>query len=204
MLDASRLSSATPRAAPASRDTIQVEARPDADHAERFDAALARQKNGKGKTKAFEAREVPASMVSPLEVPAELMPALTLSAKEDKQGSPDPAMASTGLPHTERHEAAHPEVAASPGFAGQELTAQFAARLELPQTALVQSQVFLDERHYTVSNVVIVSEPGTGLSVFYESSSDTDPGNRETDEALQRRLEARGLKVDVVGQASRQ
>lgn len=204
MLDASRISSATSRSAPASRDTIQLEARSDTDHAERFDAALARQKNGKGKTKASEAREVPAGMVSALDIPAELMPAPTLSAKRDKQGSPDAAMAAAGLPPTERHDAANPVVAASPGYAGQELAPQFAARLELPQTALVQSQVFLDERHYTVLNIVIASEPGTGLSVSYQGSSDADPRNREADDALRRRLEARGLKVDVVGQASQQ
>lgn len=204
MVDAMRASTATPRAAPLSRDAAQPEPQADTEHARRFNAALARHKDGKGKSGASDGSDAPRDIAAALALPTDPTPASMPPAKQDKRESPELGMTSTTPHAAERQDAGSPALSASPDFAGPALAAQFAARLELPQTTLAQSQLFLDERQYVVSNVVIASEPGAGLSISYDSSSDADPGNPEADDSLRRRLEARGLKVSAIGPGSRQ
>lgn len=196
---------ATPRPAsqpdaPAPRQEGQLDVRSDSDHAARFASALARHKDGKNGGKLLDgSADLPPDTAAQL---ARALPDRPLLKKDDKQD--DPGQPLSAVTHDKGGQQATGEMPSptAAAAASQVMTAEFAARLALPQGGLAQSHVQLDERLYAVSNIVIESGSTEGLSISYETSADSGTSHSDREDSLRQRLEARGLTVGTVSGTS--
>jgi|GEM_PF-5959697 hypothetical protein len=199
MLSAARPSPAPQPAATPSRDAAPVKPQTDADQTERFASALARQKGEKGKAKtATGTSDLTTDTSAPVVAPPQQLPVQDRPTKQNRPESPDMPLSSATAEKSGQQGMASPADLPPATGGGQELAAQFAARAALPQAGTAQSQIHLDERLYAVSHVVIEGDKGEGLSISYESSSDTGTGHSEAEDNLRRRLEARGLTIGAI------
>lgn len=192
-----------PKAAP---EPGQAKPQASADQVDRFASALARQKDGKGmkeKNRSFGSEaDMPAdgaAIPAPPSRGADHRSSKADQKPDDAAGSPA-SLVGEKAGHHAAGEAPSPGASAA---AAQETAAQFAARLALPQGGLTQSHLQLDERLYAISNLVIESGAGEGLSISYETSADAHGGQSATEETLRQRLEARGLTIATVTRAGR-
>lgn len=199
MLSASRPSPAPQLAATRSRDAAPVKPQTDADQTERFASALARQKSEKGKTKtATGTSDLTTDTSAPVIAPPQQLPVQDRPTKQDRPESPDMAPTFATAEKSGQQGMTSPADLPPATGGGQELVAEFAARAALTPAGTAQSQMHLDERLYAVSHVVIEGDKGEGLSISYESSSDTGTGHSEAEDKLRRRLEARGLTIGAI------
>ena len=178
---------------------------PRAEQAEQFSRTLKRQENAKPKQAAKPRLEkagddIPPGAAIAIEPLEPAMPHMGKSApKTEKAGD----AGASGIPAgTASSVTGDPQIVHDRApFAGAqtEFAMQFAERLALPDGGFARSRLELDDRFYTVSDVVIENRGEDALSISYGSQhSQADDGHADHEEGLRKRLEARGLKVATI------